>query len=666
MIDLRQGIRRRATTTAILLALCTIATGCANSVDRTGVARGDSRTGQAALDRARLDYVSLLSRGRAVSAQEWDRWRAERRTAADLVEEFSTDPFLSERVAPAILFKNSLARPASDLTSGIVWLERFEVGGQEAFYLHARCPPSQLMTVHPWWDMSSTVRVCRDSVRPGTWTTPTQTGEIAVCDSMEGARWMNPRSECGCGPALLRCYPKQDSKAFLRRMEEAARQELRATTARLVAADEPLAELFLSRSTIRTPDLERLYRRANAESLRLEDPASLLRGMTDWPAEGKFEPREELEPGQHAGVLTGPQLLFHVFERRQRMRIYFQILWCTGESAPGAQPEDTLSLHTADLSVVNEGWQELAARPVCTECHARLDYGMQYFQSYPSPTQSGHFLVGRYAGETGVFYGKNIGDRRAEAALRPHDFAEIATRQPEFAQCMARNVVEYVFGPAVTNEMVERAAASADVSALRFRGLMRIALLWLLECDDCFAVTASNAAASSGQPRFAELVDEHCTACHHDGASIPSFEGRFDPAAAPRLLDQVLSGRMPAGAPLKIETQRQFIDAWMREHRPRRDADVAARELLEAHADPMRALPLAVAREYIGAQTATRTELPELNALENAVDGRNNLLTPSYTAITAIDAYRACRAKPDVQACAGRLLDTVWKLETAR
>ena len=56
------------------------------------------------------------------------------------------------------------------------------------------------------------------------------------------------------------------------------------------------------------------------------------------------------------------------------------VLWCVEADSVGATPETLLSIVGTDFQVRSEGWKDLAARPICTNCHARLDYGFQFLE----------------------------------------------------------------------------------------------------------------------------------------------------------------------------------------------------------------------------------------------------------------------------------------------
>lgn len=440
--------------------------------------------------------------------------------------------------------------------------------------------------------------------------------------------------------------------------------EVRATVAHVAATDAPLADVFSLNATVRSRLIELYYLRSLAESRRLEDPEPLLRTADDWPADGKLAPRQETQAGEHAGVLTAPHIRNQIFDYRQRQRIIFEVMWCAGESAPGALPEDVLSLHTANLSIRNEGWRELAGRPNCTHCHARLDYGMQFFRGHTVPINGPwHYVAGANAGERGPLYGTGIDDPRGEAPLTAQGFARLATRQPEFARCMATNAAEYVFGYTAPAKTIDHIAGSAPPQELRFRGMLRAAVLEFVGCDSCQVPGRELPRAPDTQPTtgtsFAKLVDAHCSPCHYDGASLINLEGAVDAGTRARALDNVLFGRMPPTGPLSSDVRRQFLDAV---NGSRSAGGAYDRAFLRVAADPPRALPLIAARAYIRQLAGHGSAVSDVNTLEMALNGRDTLFTPNYAAVTAIEAYRGCEnvASAARAACVDRALDGAW------
>jgi hypothetical protein len=233
---------------------------------------------------------------------------------------------------------------------------------------------------------------------------------------------------------------------------------------------------------------------------------------------------------------------------------------------------------------------------------------------------------------------------------------------------MARNVAEVVFGPTTPPDLIDRLASSARWEELRFRGLMKAALLEFFACDSCAApgaptrVSATPALRSDAQ--LADLLADNCTDCHFDGATIPALEGDLDGDRVTRVLDQVLSGRMPPTGALPPPARLAFLDAAIREFPDGRDGWQAAGSILRASSDPAAALPMNVVHAFAQRVAGQTEPLPSLNLIENALDSRDNIFTPNYAIGTAVEAYQACGKDAKTRAgCTKTILDQIWQAQ---
>src|SRR5262249_42976539 len=182
-------------------------------------------------------------------------------------------------------------------------------------------------------------------------------------------------------------------------MKASAIDEVRKTASYVVDADLPIESLFRMNETFRDGRAEQTYRR-----WRLAQGEQVAMNVSDWPAGGQLARRFESIPGEHAGVLTTPQFLFLGDALRASMKYFFEVLWCTEISSSQVTTQELLSIDAANLRI-GEGWEKLAAMPVCTTCHARLDYGMQFFAGFPSAIRGLHFIPDRSLAGIGARYG---------------------------------------------------------------------------------------------------------------------------------------------------------------------------------------------------------------------------------------------------------------------
>ncbi|HEY0191254.1 MAG TPA: hypothetical protein VGC42_09055, partial [Kofleriaceae bacterium] len=185
-------------------------------------------------------------------------------------------------------------------------------------YLRAPCAAADSVRVHPWWDLDAEVKVCPDSYRPDKWMLEPgehsyKTAMVLACDSQVGSPELETHSLCGCGPSLIRCLRDEDQ---YNQLTQSFMAEVKQTTAYVVDHDLPMASLFTGNATFRDRNAELYYRRQNIGSRQLSRVKRELADLDEWPEHGKWAPREELVPGQHAGVLTAPQILHWLPDRR--------------------------------------------------------------------------------------------------------------------------------------------------------------------------------------------------------------------------------------------------------------------------------------------------------------------------------------------------------------
>jgi hypothetical protein len=414
-------------------------------------------------DPALLRNLAVLATGREPSADDAARTKASI-DSGELAMPAYVDSLLqrtefADDVAPLAVLRHLLSQDAL-VTPGVLVLKHTS-DADPIYYLGDPCRPQDVVRVHPWWSLDAEVRVCANSYRPTVWTARKGVAdeEEKSCLSPVVVYLGGDLGGCGCGPNLFRCYTSDDQ------ITEAAvslRDELRRTVAHIAASNLPAEMIFTTNETFRDSRAEQVRRVQIIEARRDADPEAYLRELAAWPAGGKWAPREELARGHQAGILTSSKIAFDAPDRRQRMAVIYDAVWCVEADSVGATPELLLSIKGGDLEIKSEGWRELASRPICTSCHARLDYGMQFFFGFPHAYTTPFFVPELQQRGRGPLYAQNIDDPRGEAELNPHGFAELALAQPEFRHCMARNFVEYAFGSAVQPEQI--AAVEGGIS----------------------------------------------------------------------------------------------------------------------------------------------------------------------------------------------------------
>jgi hypothetical protein len=436
--------------------------------------------------------------------------------------------------------------------------------GEPVYGLQGPCAASDAVPVHPWWELQSTVLVCPDSYAPDhVFDRKTH----ARCGSTEGRPDFS--RDCGCGVNLLYCA-RNGSHA--NEMYASWTSEVRDTVASVVMADRPLKDIFTMNETVRNAIVETRYRRARIANGA--DAATVLAEPL-WPGV-RSAPRIEITPGQHAGILTTPQAIFRESGFRERIQLYSKMLWCIEPTSAQVATSAVFDLGTADFRH-GKGWESLVARPICNGCHARIDYGLQFFSAYSWAPKAADYLLSERDLPKSYVYINGPDDLRGEADSTPLAFARIAVEQPEVGRCMTTRMVDRVLGDSAT---------TADVAAVwrayahdgTYRALLRAALGARLAKTQAAppaapataSVGAESPATASGSDwehamvdvpaSLRALIDDDCVTCHDEGDR--DFRGAK--LAVPRVLkmiNRVASRSMPPGTtPLSTEERGAIIE----------------------------------------------------------------------------------------------------------
>ena len=634
---------------ALVLVSIMLAAACRSGVHSESPAAPTHSNGP---DEALLRTLAVLATRRAPTAPELAATRMKIASGALSMAAYidalvSSEEFASD-VAPLLVLRNYLGQDAVTVPPG--YILKNTGGADPTYYLGEPCSENQTQRVRPWWDLDVEVRVCRDSYLPGQWAAKRPKGEPAMDCFSFGASFAEDGG-CGCGPNLFRCFKSEDHH---REMADSLRAELGRSITHVVAADQPAELIFTSNETFRDRNAE-FFRRAQLIALhRDERPEASLRDLATWPADGKWAPREDLLPGQNAGLLSANQLVFFSPDRRQRMSNAYDVMWCVKPDSAGATPEALLSIHGANLQISNDGWKELAARPICTNCHARLDYGMQFFQGYPNAYYETFFVPAQQRAGTGSIYVRDIDDRRGDGELNPLAFAKLAVSQPEFKNCMAGDVTTYVLGHRATPADVELVASQFHPQSTSLRVLMRTAMKVLVERWP--SLGGQRAKPEPSQPghalpemvavntAMARQLDEHCLSCHDAEA------GRIDlskPALGRRdvvmMLELVSHGQMPKDSPLEAEQRRTFLDSFIAGIWSGADATAARAYYIENY----EALPayrpeviFDVLHRSAGAKQENHWRL-----LEDKTPSEQQQLSPGLLTVAGLAALESCQER---------------------
>jgi hypothetical protein len=600
---------------------------------------------------ALLRELSTLARGAPLPPPQLQSWkqRLERgqATLEVYIEALLEMPELSERVAPSLL-GGAMSFIATDFDPGAVLrVSHDHPRGLPLFHLGPRCANPEAVLVRPWWDLEHPVLVCPDSYRPAVREGPRQAKACSSSDLNLASLAERPPQEwdglnpCRCGPNLIRCSPSAEVYA---QRHIASNHEVRDTIAYVVKHDLPLARIFTGNETYRDFHAELTYWQWRLETGELAELPPKLK----WSAAGEWRPRHESVPGQHAGILTSPAFIFVEAGLRPVMRVAFEQLWCSTAGSTSVETSAILGLAhgaTGDLRA-GAGWEKLARMPICTDCHARLDFGMQFFRGYPDLRRAMHFVPPGAPGRKGPLYGRSIDDPRGEAELTPAAFASLAVSQPEFAACMVKRVMDHVFG---------EQAWPAQQTALRavfkregtLKALMREALRQYAARRAPPEASAPAAAARSPEgpssPTLHRRLDAECGECH---SADPRNLLRTAETRQTRLaiLDRLSNRTMPPNDQLAPDVR----EAWMAELIGLIYPAAQQREATDAFAGQLRSLRMPRPEFALGAVRAAAgasEQTPEF--LFDPIGTRAELfdLSPGIGARLAVEAVIACQAQ---------------------
>jgi hypothetical protein len=443
-------------------------------------------------------------------------------------------------------------------------LSTFEQTGQTVYFLTggnvvgsdvvtgSAKPPCGLREAErarPWWDPEHDILVCPSSHRPDR--IRATNGKHKLCSPTTPAF---ERQGCGCGPSLMYCIKSE----LLDDIRVGMRNEFTETVAWSVGQDRPLQDLFRGRETVRGRSIDWLYRRQLVES---GAPAERL-SEVGW-VEG-HSPRPEVHPGAHAGLLSSPQIDTEGCEPRERLMHMSNLLWCVPPRSVGVTSDTMFRLPT-NFRAPMQGWQLLASMPVCDGCHARLDYGAQFFEGITAGFHYDSRLSPR-AGSTMNMYIDDQFDLRGRGEQTPAGFAELAVSQPEFGACMSKRVAAHVFGQYATADDV---ASLLDVFKTRptYRALLTSALVSYAERRLWSAAERGEIAHAdpvASQLGLAALVEQYCSDCHDTGGAAEkawsSSRALADHGAMVQALDSIGDRRMPpARDPLDPAVRQRFV-----------------------------------------------------------------------------------------------------------
>lgn len=308
------------------------------------------------------------------------------------------------------------------------------VAGGKTFYHRDSgepCDPREVVSVHPWWDLNSTVLVCPNDYRPQVKKDPRTTEQF--CETNGGGFLDLDGFVCGCGEHLLNCtrdWPqmKQFSKALklepLRTMQYVIQQHQRFS--RILTMNETvrsdLADLFYRRN--------RYFNHGTFEMPPLSDDSK-----------PSLRPRD---PEFDGGILTTPLFLFWETSRRVIVSYVWEDFLCTPLRSSAVHAEQMFELK--DPKLHTHDYIGLASMVGCKDCHARIENAVRALRGF-TPTSDGYrFVADRVFRGPISFFVRDANDRRGEGPATPAWLGQMIASQPEFDACMVHKVTELLYG----------------------------------------------------------------------------------------------------------------------------------------------------------------------------------------------------------------------------
>lgn len=637
----RPAIRALAASALVLVLLggCKsegpAATGAGNAEVKAAAERAGTPSARTLRD------ISVLARGQAIDDDDADEAADELAQGSTTLEAFVdaqlADEEFAKRIAASLIFGRPISVKERHPVPTHSVLKTAVVDGRKVHYLRKPCALADAVEVDPWWDPGDEIRVCPDAYRPDV----RGDADGRTC----GASMLSPYGSetCGCGPRLMFCAL---DKKHNRKLRASLMQEVNRTVRHVAEGNGPIDALFTANETFRNRDVEFVYRRARVAAG--EDPALL--DMDDFDGDFRRAPRHEQVPGQHAGILTAPALVYGSDALRGVMRNYYQFLWCAEPARSKVSTEAVMKLGKVDLRV-GDGWKQLASMDICTDCHARLDYGMQFFKGYPSSVNGIDFRPTQALSGKGPLYGNDIGDARGEAELTPSGFAKLVLAQDEFGQCMTRRVIDHVFGDGARADDFD-AVESAFRKTRNLKQMMRVALVRFAArppstvavepLPEAPAVPADAAQIAVGEP-LRRFLDNHCAECHDEGDPHPFHEDTLPRSTIAEMLELVAFGAMPA-TPRGVDDgeRRRFVDLLV----PTLWSDAKQRAAARRYyADALRAYPVhrfTPAMKMV-ARHAGGEKVPGLRVVERAIQQSQARYSPGFATATGLTALTTCK-----------------------
>jgi hypothetical protein len=341
------------------------------------------------------------------------------------------------------LVSKLLATANVDLSAMPFGLEHRRIDGRDVYFLpvDGPCAIADTVDVHPWWDLSSTVSVCKRSYRP----------EIKYDDAGGSRQYceatfvthLNPRTTCRCGEMLLNCARDAQQREAL---TDAMRDEVVRTIQYVVQGHRPFADALTMQSSVRGDLGDFIYARYRY----------FKTGTFEYPRPDPAKPPtlRPRDPEFTGGILTSPMFLFFDPSRRLFVSMVWNDLLCIPHISTAVHASDMFNLGDARLRTREH--IALAEMNGCRDCHARIENAVRAFLGF-SVSSNGlrPSSQGPFAG-TMQFYVADWRDLRGSGPATPEWVGRTIGSQPELTGCMVRKVEELIYGGYPVPELLDR------------------------------------------------------------------------------------------------------------------------------------------------------------------------------------------------------------------
>jgi hypothetical protein len=218
------------------------------------------------------------------------------------------------------------------------------------------CAKGQVVSVSPWWNRKTEVKVCRDSARADV--TVKVKGKTLRCDTEEG----QASQACGCGKNLVHCYTDDVRDPTIASMKN----EMAMLAMQVVKEDRPYSEVLTADWTMLDGYLEVFYHKIWGGQSDIADPDA----HKPW--------RKVDRDPRHSGVLSSPAMLNFFYNGRRWAQRTLEAYFCHETTPDFDLLDDSIDAgHTIAIPYRDSPdlmpSQTVTEGRACAACHLQLD-----------------------------------------------------------------------------------------------------------------------------------------------------------------------------------------------------------------------------------------------------------------------------------------------------